>query len=150
MKVYRITTTKWSTTLQPSGFPGRWNSKGVFMLYTSSSIALASLENLVHRSGEGLNQNFKTIEIHIPAKLKVAEVKMDQLPMKWFEYEHYSITQKIGDDWINGLTSPVLKIPSAIIKLEHNYLINPRHKDFSQITINQIEDFEFDPRLIRD
>lgn len=119
------------------------------MLYTSSSIALASLENLVHRSGEGLNHNFKTIEIYIPPELSIKEVFTTELSANWFEYKNYSMTQKIGDDWIDSLTSLVLKIPSAIIKKEHNYLINPRHPDFNQIKIVNIEDFDFDPRLVK-
>lgn len=149
MEVYRITLAKWSTTLQPSGYAGRWNSNGVFMLYASSSIALASLENLVHRSGEGLNSNFKTIEISIPQELTIDEIKIEDLPDDWYQYSKYKDCQILGDRWIAHLESPVLRVPSAIIRKESNYLINPRHKDFSKIKIQKIEDFDFDPRLIR-
>jgi len=150
MEVYRLTLAKWSNTLQPSGYAGRWNSNGYYMLYTSSTIALASLENLVHRSGEGLNRNFKTIEIHIPSKLKIEEIKINNLPNKWYKYENYRLCQTIGDDWVAGLNSVILKVPSAIIKKEANYLINPKHKDFEKISIKNIEEFKFDPRLIRE
>lgn len=149
MRVYRITVSKWANTLQASGYAGRWNSNGIYMLYTSSTIALASLENLVHRSGEGLNKNFKIIEINIPSSLTIDEIKMNELPMKWFDYKNYSICQEIGDDWIADFKTPVLKVPSAIIKKETNYLLNPNHKDFRKIKIKSIDDFEFDPRLTR-
>lgn len=135
--------------MQPSGYASRWNSNGVFMLYTSSSIALASLENVVHRSGEGLNQNFRCIEITIPDKLKVDEILIKDLPKQWFQYENYRICQKIGDKWIEGGTSAILKVPSAIIKREANFLINPKHKDFRRIKIKGVDAFEFDPRLSR-
>ncbi len=147
MEVYRITTKKWSKSLKGSGYPGRWNSKGVFVVYTSKTRALASLENLVHRSGEGLNQVFKTMKIEIPKDLQIKEVKQSQLSQKWYEYENYSECQKIGDEWIDDSKYPILKVPSAIIKMEHNYLINPNHHDFQKIKITQVEDFNFDPRL---
>lgn len=147
MEVYRITLNKWANTLHPSGYAGRWNSNGVFVLYTSSSIALASLENIVHRSGEGLNRNFQSIEIHVPNDLIIEEIKLESLPMNWYEFKNYGITQVLGDQWINRCTSPILKVPSAIIKKEANFLINPAHLDFSKIRISTIEDFDFDPRL---
>jgi len=147
MEVYRITLKKWSKTLKASGFPGRWNSKGLFVIYTSSSRALASLENLVHRSGEGLNKEFRTLEIEIPNNLKVQEIKQSQLSKNWFNYENYSESQKLGNKWIEESKYPVLKVPSAIVKMEHNYLINPNHKQFQKIRIKSIEEFRFDPRL---
>ena len=143
MEIYRITLKKWSKTLKASGFPGRWNSKGVFVIYTSSTRALASLENLVHRSGEGLNKVFKTMQIKIPNNLKVQEIKQSQLSRNWFKYENYSECQKLGDKWIEESKYPVLKVPSAIIKKEHNYLLNPNHKLFQKIKITTIEDFQF-------
>ena len=147
MEAYRITLKKWSKTLKASGFPGRWNSKGVFVIYTSSTRALASLENLVHRSGEGLNKVFKTMQIKIPNNLKVQEIKQSQLSRNWFKYENYNECQKLGDKWVEESKYPVLKVPSAIIKMEHNYLLNPNHKQFQKIKITTIEDFQFDPRL---
>jgi len=147
MEVYRITLKKWSKKLRASGFPGRWNSKGIFVIYTSNSRALASLENLVHRSGEGLNSLFATMIIDIPDELKIKEITQKKLPGNWFKYENYSSCQEIGDDWINEAKYPILKVPSSIIKKESNYLINPNHEDFNKIKIVKTEKFEFDPRL---
>ncbi len=147
MEVYRITLKKWSNILKASGFPGRWNSKGVFVIYTSSSRALASLENLVHRSGEGLNKEFGTMEIEIPNNLKVQQIKLSQLSKNWYNYENYSECQKIGDKWVEESKYPVLKVPSAIVKMEHNYLINPNHTQFQKVRIKTFEEFKFDPRL---
>jgi len=147
MRVYRITLKKWSKDLKASGYPARWNSKGVFVIYTSSSRALASLENIVHRTSEGLNNLFSTIIIDIPNQLKIKEINQKRLPQNWFEYDSYSDCQKIGDKWITEGKFPILKVPSAIIKKEHNYLINPNHKLFKKVKIKEIENFEFDPRL---
>ena len=142
MKVYRITLAKWSSELIASGFPARWNSKGSFVIYTAGSISLACLENVVHRSGEGLNQNFKVIIIEIPSKVKISTIEVDNLT----NFDLYSQTQKLGDKWIREQKTAVLKVKSSIINKEFNYLINPNHLDFQFIKIIGIEDFTFDPR----
>lgn len=147
MEVYRITLKKWSKSLKASGFPSRWNSKGVFVIYTSKTRALASLENLVHRSGEGLNKPFAVMRIDIPNSLKIKEIKPSKLSKNWYKYENYAECQKFGDQWIEQSKYPILKVPSAIIKMESNYLLNPNHEQFLKIKIVEIEDFNFDPRL---
>jgi len=147
MEVYRITVKKWSTSLKGSGYPARWNSKGKYLTYTSNSRALASLENIVHRSGEGLNQVFKVMVIDIPDDLKVSEIKAADLKNEWFSYELYNYCQRLGDEWIDACETPILKVPSAIIKQEFNYLLNQAHPDFKKICISGVEEFDFDPRL---
>lgn len=79
MQVYRIALMNWSTSLRGAGFPGRWNSEGKYVVYTSGSKALASLENSVHRSGGGLNSVFKVMVIDIPVDLAITEIKVEQL-----------------------------------------------------------------------
>ena len=147
MQVYRITLHKWSHKLHASGYPGRWNSKGVFVIYSSHSRALASLENLAHRSGEGLNNLFSVMVIEIPDKVKVKTLKLSSLPRNWFRYDHYTDCQSIGDRWIDEGRHGVMRVPSAMVPMEYNYLLNPNHPDFSQIQLIRTEKFSFDPRL---
>ena len=147
MKVYRISLRKWSKKLAASGYAARWNSKGSFVIYTASSRALACLENVVHRSGEGLNSHFKVMIIEIPAKVKVKTISIKKLPPNWYKFESYSITQKLGDNWLEKQQSAVLKVPSSVVPKEFNYLINPNHKDFKYIKLVSTEDFKFDPRI---
>ncbi len=147
MKVFRISLRKWSKKLSASGYAARWNSKGSFVIYSASSRALACLENVVHRSGEGLNSNFKVMIIEIPAKVKVKTISIKKLPANWHKFESYSITQKLGDAWLEKQQSAVLKVPSSIVPKEFNYLINPNHKDFKYIKLGTTEDFKFDPRI---
>jgi RES domain-containing protein len=144
MTAYRITTRALSSMLNASGNPARWNSKGNYVIYTSSSRALACLENIVHRSGEGLNKLFRVVIIEIPDKIKIKKII---LKSKWFEYKNYHITQTIGDLWLSKLQTCVLQVPSAIIKEEYNYLINPAHPDYKFIKILKTERFELDIRL---
>lgn len=147
MQVYRITLKKWSSELRGSGYPGRWNSEGKYVVYTSSSRALASLENIVHRSGEGLNGVFKVMLINIPDSLPISQIKITDLKQNWAAFDHYNYCQKIGDGWFDACETPILKVPSAIIKEEHNYLLNQSHPSFREISILEVEDFDFDPRL---
>lgn len=148
MLVYRITLDKYSKKLVASGIAARWNSKGNYVIYTAASQALACLENIVHRSGEGLNKLFKVLIIEIADELQIEKVMLSKLRMNWTYYSNFPYTQSIGDAWIEKQTSPVLQVPSAIIPNESNFLFNQHHQDFKKIRIKKVEDFIFDPRLM--
>jgi RES domain-containing protein len=147
MIVYRITLAKYAGTLFASGNPARWNSKDVKVIYTAGSRSLACLENVVHRSALGLRESFRTISIEIPDNVEIEEIKVSDLHRNWREYSQYPYTQKIGDEWSKGALTAVLKVPSAIIPEEHNYLINPLHKDYNRIKYLGNEPFDFDERI---
>ena len=117
------------------------------MIYTASNRALACLENVVHRSGEGLARNFKIMTIQIPDRLKMDEIFLKDLPEQWFEVQNYILTQQLGDKWLENAETSILKIPSAIIPLENNFVLNPFHRDFKNIKIKSVKDFIFDPRI---
>jgi RES domain-containing protein len=121
--------------------PGRWNKSGVPIVYACSSIALCVLETLVHtRSQKALNERFVLFEIQIPGSLAtVAKVPAS--------LRHKSETQEIGDQWIKKGTYVALEVPS-IITGEPNYLLNPKHPDFSGIKIGDAQIFRFDPRFL--
>ena len=146
MEVFRISSEKWAGTLQGSGRAARWNSNGMFVCYTASTRALACLEMLVHLSGEQIKIPFKLSVIYIPDDL-VIEVFSGFKSTNWAELENYNQCQLIGDEWIKSRRTSVLRVPSAIIKNEYNYLINPQHPDFQKIKIIDLENFEFDMRL---
>lgn len=147
MVVFRITTKRWAGVLTASGYPARWNSKGTHIIYTASSRALACLENLVHRSGEGLNQQFRITEIYIPDRIPVKQINQKNLAEGWHRMENYHHCQKIGDRWAENAESLVLEVPSSIIRDESNILINPQHSEFSKVKVQKITPFDFDKRL---
>ena len=147
MIVYRITLAKYAYELIAPGTEARWNSRGYFVIYSAGSRALACLENLVHRDSEGLKNLFKVIVIDIPDNIKITEIQETKLPADWTKMNNLYATRQAGNDWLRALDSCVFKVPSAIIKGEFNYLINPAHADFASIKIKTIEEFEFDSRL---
>jgi RES domain-containing protein len=147
MVVYRITLAKWADKLTGSGYPARWNDKGYYVIYTAESRALACLENLVHRSGEGLNESFRFIEIDIPDSVSANRIYPEKLPADWHLIQGYPACQTIGKRWLENQKSCILKVPSSIIEAECNILINPNHPEFKQISIRNTGEFSFDDRL---
>lgn len=147
MRVYRITLEPYSHRLYASGLVARWNSKGTFVIYTASTRSLACLENVVHRGGEGLARAFRTMIIDIPDKLQLTRISIDELPSDWKEFKNQPQTRAVGDAWSRRAETAVLKIPSAIIPEEYNYLINPNHPEFSSISLIRTDRFEFDRRF---
>lgn len=117
------------------------------MIYTSASRAMASLENIVHRSGEGLNGMFNIMEIKIAKSSEIFEITDKQLPIGWTSRKNRSVTQHIGDGWIIKNSSVALVVPSVIIPGEKNVLLNPSHPDFKKVKIIHNEKFVFDPRI---
>lgn len=147
MIVYRITKATYADRLMASGGAARWNERGQFVIYTAATRALACLENVVHRSGEGLLNVFRVMVIDVPDELAVETVAIDGLPPDWFDFHQYSTCQRIGGDWLRGGQSAVLRVPSAIISHEWNYLLNPAHPAFIRIRLVRTEPFVFDPRI---
>ncbi len=147
MFVYRICLAKYATVLKASCRAARWNSNDIEIIYTSSTRALACLENIVHRSQKGLNQSFKILTIEIPDSIVADSASIDELPDNWREYWNMHITRNLGDNWAEKGQSVLLKVPSSIIADEHNYLINPKHKDFKKIKLAKVDDFVFDDRI---
>ena len=147
MKVFRITTEQWSKSLTASANPARWGAKGRFVIYTAESRSLACLENLVHRSGEGNNALFKVIVIEIPDNTVIEVIEVTSLKKDWHTIDNYVYCQSLGSRWLTEAKSAILKVPSVVIKKEHNYLINPNHPDFKKIKLLGNEDFDFDRRF---
>ena len=146
MLVYRIVLERYAT-LFASGVEGRWNSAGAKVLYTAASRALACLENVVHRSGEGLNENFKTLVIDLPSTERIEKISVKDLPMDWQLYNKEHICRLIGDDWYYRQESLILQVPSVIIPDVVNYIINVQHKNFKKVKLKSINPFIFDSRI---
>jgi RES domain-containing protein len=147
LEIYRICLAKYAGELVASGTPGRWNLRGQFVIYAAGSRALACLENVVHRSGEGLASRFTVLRLEVPDTLAVEELALSDLPPDWQLTSAYARCQPLGAAWYRRQAAAVLRVPSSIIAHEHNYVLNTRHPDFAQVRIAGREDFAFDPRI---
>ncbi len=150
MIVFRLCKANFANDLSGKGAEksgGRWNSKGVALLYTSDSRALCTTEIAVHTPLGILPTNYVVMAIEIPNGSSIKELETDNLPYDWRSFPHAYSTQKIGDNFVKMANFLVLKVPSAIVQGEFNYLINPSHKDFKKIKIISVDSFNFDERL---
>ena len=126
---------------------GRWNSRGVPMVYASATISLAALETLVHLNPP---PHFKYVVIKIEFDdALIQTVPIAVLPPDWRLEPPPPPSQAVGDAWVRAGKSAVLAVPSAIISSEVNYLINPAHADFKKISIAKPMPFAFDSRLVK-
>ena len=151
MLTYRIGQTKYAGDMKGPGIDGRWNSAGMYVIYTGGSLALSCLEKLAHSTGASLySGNYSVTIYQVPDKLKIKEIILAELialHVDWTKVLNYPLTQAIGDKWLLERETAILKVPSAIIGLEYNYLFNPTHPDFGKIRISAIDPFTFDERL---
>ena len=125
---------------------GRWNSRWHRAVYCSSTLSLAALETLVHIIPM-MDLKHAVCRITFDERM-VESVNQKNLPINWREQPPPMATQSIGDQWIKQARSAVLKLPSIIIPHEYNYILNPTHPDFNNITTHPFESFAFDPRLL--
>jgi RES domain-containing protein len=150
MEVFRIVHSKWANSLTASGYAARWNSTGLFVIYTAENCSLACLENLVHRNGFGNDADYSLLTISVPNSVQTLEINPKDLPKGWnnaSENGHLNC-RGIGDSWIRNQKSAILFVPSAIIPKERNVLINPNHPDFKKIKFIK-QEFAFDKRLTK-
>jgi RES domain-containing protein len=149
VRVWRIVTARFAdTAFSGEGarrYGGRWNRKGVPLVYTAGSQSLAMLEILVQ--DEPLRARYMMIPAEIPADLPVVRMGPEQLPDDWRDPAALETLRSLGAHWVAGMTSAVLAVPSAVVPAETNYLLNPRHPDFARIEIGEPEVLVTDLRL---
>ncbi len=149
MEVFRISTKQYAEKLMASGAENRWNLRGEYVIYTGASRSLSTLELTVHLNAIQPNLEYKVMVTHIPDDDSlVRTIKTTELPLHWRNRSAYSTLQKLGSDWINSRETLVLKVPSAVIPKEYNYIINTEHPDFKRvIKLVSVEDYFWDQRL---
>lgn len=150
MRVFRLSKKKYSKDLSGKGASksdNRWNSKGTEIIYSAESRALAMAEVAVHLTLATLPSDYVMIEIDIPDDVQTKELELKDLPDNWNSHPPNVSTQKKGDEFIDSNDVCVLKVPSAAVQGDYNYLINPYHKQFSSIKIFEVKDFPFDKRI---
>jgi RES domain-containing protein len=130
-------------------YGGRFNRVGTPMVYTSESLALATLELLTK-----INSRSRAAgRVCLPVQFDEAHVLVrneDDLPEGWDARPYGPASQEIGDAWVRSQASLVLRVPSIVVPREHNYLINPRHPDASDVEVGEAEPLDLDPRILSD
>lgn len=128
---------------------GRWNSKGKAIVYGASSVALATLETLVHLGGNIAIRNAFLVQITVPASgwAKREVVLPSELHPTWLADPPGPATIRFGNEWLESRRSPLLLVPSVIVPEEFVVLINPAHPGSAAISAIVARQFLYDPRL---
>jgi len=151
MTAWRIVPEQWAATaFDGEGarlHGGRWNSPGKPAVYLADTRALAALEVLVHLNPAMAALRYQMIEVSFPPSL-VQSIDLAALGEALTSPSVQPATQHAGDAWLNEAAAPVLQVCSAIISEEPNYVLNPKHPNFSKIKIGAARPFAFNPRLI--
>jgi RES domain-containing protein len=127
---------------------GRWHSKGRPILYTASSAALAALETLVHVDPLLAPLDLQLLTIEIPDDLPSETLDLSLLPKGWAGVPAPAVLQAMGDAWLESQRSAVWIVPSAVIPVERNLLLNPQHPDAHRLRLIRTDTFSFDSRLL--
>lgn len=149
--VWRITTARFAqTAFSGEGvrlYGGSWNPKGLDVVYTAESQSLALLELMVQ--DDPLRAHYVLIPAQLPADLSETRIERDQLPNNWRTIGARAVLQAMGLGWLGGAQTAVLSVPSAVVPAERNFLINPRHREFTRIVIGEPQSLQTDTRLLR-
>jgi RES domain-containing protein len=137
--------------LQGSGglyVSGRWHHRGRPVVYASATPSLAALEVLVHLDPALAPSNLRLIEITIPDQIQVEICNPASLTQRWNAFPAPQALQDFGSIWLATRRSAVMRVPSAVLAVESNYLINPLHPDAASIKSVRDLPFSFDLRLL--
>ena len=150
MRVYRISRPEYvATALLGNGAalaPGRWNSRGVRLAYTASSVSLAMLEILVHVNREDVPEGRRMLAYEIPDEA-LAELPPNRWPRGWDKLPYSDAVRRVGDGFVRDGRQLALRVPSAVARGEFNVLVNPAHPQFGQIRLLADDPLALDPRL---
>ena len=149
MRVYRLVNYKYAGDLTGEGarlYGGRWNHVGVPCIYASETRSLALLEFSVNVQLQNILRNLNMVVLDIPDAYR--EIDIADLPGNWRDSPAPASTKDFGSGILkNNNSTAIIKIPSAVIPQEFNYLINPAHISIAQCKVVDISDFIYDVRI---
>jgi len=128
---------------------GRWNHKGVAVVYAAPSIALVALEAIIHLNVPALPANRYLIRIDVPDAIwkRRQSIDKDTAPGGWDAEPAGLSSLEYGDAWIKSQGSALLSVPSVVVPMEQNVLINPLHSEAEQLVFTNTGKFLFDRRI---
>lgn len=150
MFLYRISKRAHIRDLTGAGarlYEGRWNHRGVSMLYTSESRSLATVEYLVHLSLPEAPRDLSMVKLEVAEDIVPEELNRSLLPKNWRKTPAPIKLAELGSEWARSRRSLLLRVPSAVVEQEHNILINPTHDDMPRVKLLKIEPYRLDERL---
>jgi RES domain-containing protein len=148
LKVYRFVSTRFPDGLSCEGARqngGRWNSKGIAVLYCATSESLAMLELRVHAPHPYPRARWR-FAIEVPDD-GLTLVAIEDLPRGWDQLPPGPASKRLGDAWVAESSSLGLLVPSVIASEENNLILNPSHPRFSEVRVLSKRRVMLDKRL---
>jgi RES domain-containing protein len=153
MIIYRITKAKYSALDGMGGLygPGRWHKKGIPVVYASEHASLAAWEKLVHVAGfDNFPEDLILVKIELPDDIKIQTVPPEVLIEGWNGFPYCNETMNYGTSFLLNRAFLALRVPSAIIPDEYNFILNPLHPNILNCKVVLSVPFVFDKRLSKD
>ena len=152
MEVFRLAVTEYSDLKGIGGLfgSGRWHKEGNLVVYAASSRSLSVLEKFIHEEDIDV-PDLSMISIYIPDDMPYEQYTLHDLPENWDSIHSANLdgTQSMGTKFLIAAAYAYLKVPSAIVPHEYNYIINPAHPDVHRIKIIDKHDYRYDGRYQR-
>lgn len=149
MRVYRLVKKEYANDMSGQGAKltgGRWNRKGLPVIYTSENASLALLETIAH--SQFLHDLYGRILVEMEVSTRsMVRAQPAQFSPDWSKTPWQQETIQYGSDWLEANTHLLLRVPSSIDPIHYNILINPRHHLFPKIKIVNQTVFRPDNRL---
>ncbi len=128
-------------------YGGRWNQRGTAVVYVSDSLSLAALELFVYIASAYKAMEFATFKVGIPSRVTIESPPETSLPKNWRREPPPDTCKDLGTEWVKRGAAGVFRVPSVVVPVEHNYVLNVSHGDFKKLKITRQADFAFDPRM---
>jgi RES domain-containing protein len=150
MVVWRLTKRRYADLSGRGGevADGRWHTRGRPIVYCAATAALAVLEVRVHLDLVVTPGDYVLMGITVPETVAARTVSATDLPAGWQSPGGEDDCRAIGDDWLETCSHAILIVPSAIIAVENNVLLNPRHPDTARLPSPRLMPFAWDDRLL--
>lgn len=145
MRLWRISNYTDLSGVGGLNYSARWHTSGKPVVYTAEHPAGALAEFLVHLEPDNIPVAFQLLTIEVDDGVALDLVDVQDLPPGWASDE--AITRRIGDRWLAGGTSALLRVPSVLVPDAANVLINPRHPGMAHVRAVKAEQVPLDHRL---
>lgn len=126
---------------------GRWHTRGKAVVYLADHPASALLELLVRIDPDLIPDTYTMLRVAVSDNIPMTIVDPDTLPEDW--RDRHAVTRQVGDRWLDEAATPILQVPSAIVPMARNMIVNPAHPAVNELRIVDIIRAAFDSRLFR-
>lgn len=150
MRAWRIAKAKYAKDLSGYGASiagGRWNHQDLRVVYAGLSPGICCLETFVHQSGLPM-MPMKIVALELPDDASLLyEPAVSDLPAGWNTLPADRPSMDFGSEWLREGQQLGLIVPSVVMPLERNILLNPQHPAMSRVKIVEEREFRFDDRM---